>query len=714
MPLRINYLPFSTVRTEPLTAWCGPCPFCAADLVAAIEFAAYRFAVNDAAFLTEFDVIVIGGGHAGVEAAWAAANMLGGRGDGWRRVALVTLDASKIGVMSCNPAIGGLAKGQLVREIDALGGLMALATDATGIQFKVLNSSRGPAVRGPRAQCDKHAYAREVRRLVGTRREIVVFSASVEGLEVRGGRVCGVRVKGAKLPNGQITKLPNEGGAQSDGNVVVLPEGSVVLSAAAVVLTTGTFMRGLMHTGENQTAGGRFGEAPAVGISGALAALGFELGRLKTGTPPRLKRGTIGWDELTEQLGDEVPVAFSDLSRVAGMELCAGVARFPVMKQVDCRITNTNAEIHQLIKDNLHRAPMYSGQIESVGPRYCPSIEDKVVRFAERDSHHVYLEPESHEDDWIYCNGISTSLPADVQERIVRGMRGCERAEIYRYGYAVEYDMVRPHQIWATAETKLVAGLFLAGQINGTSGYEEAGAQGIIAGINAALLAMGKETITIGRDEAYIGVLMDDLVTKTPVEPYRMFTSRAEHRLHLRADNTADRLTPLAERLGMLGTTELGRSRLALFAKRSEQLAELRARIDATNVGPVTLAEVLRRQDSTPAVLAECVGPPRGGGEWDAGALLTAQTERYYSAYIKKAATDLRRSAVLEERPIPREFNYLMCEHLRPEAKAALAKFRPATLGQALRLEAVTPADVTLLTVLMRRERERERESETR
>jgi len=669
---------------------------------ARVSSGAYRFDVSDAAVPTQFDVIVIGGGHAGVEAAWAAANMLGGRGDGTGRVALVTLDASKIGVMSCNPAIGGLAKGQLVREIDALGGVMALATDATGIQFKVLNSSRGPAVRGPRAQCDKHAYSREVQRLVATRREIVVISASVERLVVEGGRAVGVEVRLAKPPNGQMAKWSNAGGD-------VGGFGTVVLSASAVVLTTGTFMRGLMHTGESRTEGGRFGEAPAVGISGSLATLGFELGRLKTGTPPRLKRGTIRWDELEEQLGDETPVAFSDLNGVDGLEIgCAadGAAkRFPVMRQVDCRITSTSAAIHQLIRDNLHRAPMYSGQIESVGPRYCPSIEDKVVRFAERESHHVYLEPESHEDDWIYCNGISTSLPADVQERIVRGMPGCERAEIYRFGYAVEYDMVRPHQIWATAETKLVAGLFLAGQINGTSGYEEAGAQGIIAGINAALLAMGKETITIGRDEAYIGVLMDDLVTKTPVEPYRMFTSRAEHRLHLRADNTADRLTPLAEKLGMLDTTDLGRARRQLFAKRREQLAELRSRIDSKNVGPVTLAEVLRRQDSTPAVLAEHAGTPRGGGKWDAGALLTAQTERYYSAYILKAAADLRRSAALEQRLIPRGFDYLGCEHLRPEAKAALARFRPATLGQALRLEAVTPADVTLLTVLLKKVR---------
>jgi tRNA uridine 5-carboxymethylaminomethyl modification enzyme len=346
---------------------------------------------------------------------------------------------------------------------------------------------------------------------------------------------------------------------------------------------------------------------------------------------------------------------------------------------------------------------MYSGQIESVGPRYCPSIEDKVVRFAERQSHQVYLEPESYDDDWVYCNGISTSLPADVQTEIVRSMPGCERAEIYRYGYAVEYDMVRPHQIHSTCQSKLVAGLFLAGQINGTSGYEEAAAQGILAGINAALLATGNEPVTIGREEAYIGVLLDDLVIKTPVEPYRMFTSRAEHRLLLRADNTADRLTPLAARLGLLATTELGRLRQRLFAQRSEQLRAIRGRVDQTRVGPVPLAEVLRRQESTPASLAEAIGPRGEGRVWDEGVLLTAHTERYYSEYIKKAATALRRTAELEGKPIPADFDYSVCEHLRTEARNALARFRPATLGQAMRLEAVTPADVTVLTVMIRR-----------
>ncbi len=382
---------------------------------------------------------MIGGGHAGVEAAWAAANLFREPAS----VALVSLDPSKIGVMSCNPAIGGLAKGQIVREIDALHGLMALATDATGIQFRVLNTSKGAAVHGPRAQCDKHAYAREVQRLIASRPEITVIPGSVERLIVESAHIRGV--------------------------AIAAPDGSrIELSAPAVVLTTGTFMRGLMHTGEKQTPGGRFGEAAAVGISAALRELGFELGRLKTGTPPRLKRSTIDWNALEEQLGDPVPRPFSHLA-TPGSAGSPGIP-FPPLPQVDCRVTRTTSAIHDLIRENLHRAPMYSGQIDSVGPRYCPSIEDKVVKFADRTEHSIYLEPESLEDDWIYCNGISTSLPADVQTRIVRGMPGCENAEIYRFGYAVEYDMVKPHQIGAHAMTKLVAGLFLAGQINGTSG----------------------------------------------------------------------------------------------------------------------------------------------------------------------------------------------------------------------------------------------------
>lgn len=635
--------------------------------------------------IQRFDTIVIGGGHAGVEAAWAAANLLSVRGvNGPARVALVSLDPSKIGVMSCNPAIGGLAKGQLVREIDALGGIMGLAADATGIQFKVLNSSKGAAVRGPRTQCDKHAYALAIQSLIRSHPNIQVIGASVERLLVDANGITGV-----ELALAQTTQR-------------------VTLHARSVVLTTGTFMRGLMHTGEVQSAGGRFGERAAVGISAALKELGFELGRLKTGTPPRLQRGSINWNALEEQLGDARPVPFSDLSDTcdatssldASLQVAPSINRFPVLPQGDCRITHTNQAIHDCIRANLHRAPMYSGQIESIGPRYCPSLEDKVVRFAERTSHHVYLEPESLTDDWVYCNGISTSLPADVQETIVRNMPGCENAHIYRYGYAVEYDMVLPHQIAATAQTKLVPGLFLAGQINGTSGYEEAGAQGLLAGLNAARFACELPPVTLGRDQAYIGVLMDDLATKTPREPYRMFTSRAEHRLLLRADNAADRLTPLAKEWGLLAGSSLGTARWRRFEARRDQLGSVNARIDAARFDEKPLGDVLRRPEFTLEQLAEIIG-----NHWQPGVLFTAAADRFYSAYLKRAQVEIARSADMERRRIPDELNYDTLFHMRTEARNALAKFRPATLGQAARLEGLTPADVSLLGVLIKKAR---------
>lgn len=632
----------------------------------------------------EYSVIVIGGGHAGVEAAWAAANLLGGE----RTVALVTLDPAKIGVMSCNPAIGGLAKGQLVREVDALGGLMGLATDATGIQFRVLNTSKGPAVHGPRAQCDRHAYAETVQAMIAARPEIEVVAGSVERLLVEGGQAKGVEVAAAA-------------------------RGTIMLRAEAVVLTTGTFMRGLMHLGESKSPGGRHGEAAASAISESLRDLGFELFRLKTGTPPRLRRGSIRWDELPVQLGDESPTPFSELSGLGKcVEGFASVDRFPVLWQVSCRQTRTTAPAHELIRANLHRAPMYSGQIESVGPRYCPSIEDKVVRFAERESHGVYLEPESLRDEWVYCNGISTSLPRDVQEGIVRSMPGCERAEVLRHGYAVEYDAVRPHQIDATCMTKRVAGLFLAGQINGTSGYEEAAAQGVLAGINAACAARGEPQLTLGRDEAYIGVLMDDLVTKTPVEPYRMFTSRAEHRLLLRADNAPDRLTPKAERLGMLEGTALGRLRRERQSARASELALLGALLDSAEAGGVPLRRVLAGQEfgleetrrSLAAFLAArgSTLPEFGEGVWR-----TAHAERRYAAYIERQRAEVRRQAELEHRRLPEALDIKTVKGLRSEARAALEKFMPRTFGQAGRLEGVTPADLSLLAVHARRQRGR-------
>ena len=642
-----------------------------------------------------FQVIVIGGGHAGVEAAWAAANALRGEGV----VALVTQNPYAIGVMSCNPAIGGLAKGQLVREIDALGGLMGLAADATGIQFKVLNQSKGPAVHGPRAQCDKHAYAACVQRMLAARPEIRVIAGTVERLIVEGGVCRGVVVGPGSEGTGPSFPVPSEG-VPAWRELAMRPDAGSVLRAGAVVLTTGTFMRGLMHVGEERTPGGRFGEAPATGISAALRELGFELGRLKTGTPPRLRRASIAWDELPPAPGDESPTAFSDASGTAGALAgeagCAALARFPVLPQVECRQTHTTPEIHELIRENLHRAPMFSGQIEGVGPRYCPSIEDKVVRFSEKTSHQVFLEPESLLDDWVYCNGISTSLPADVQERIVHGLAGCARAEILRFGYAVEYDMVRPHQIRASGETRLVEGMYLAGQINGTSGYEEAAAQGLVAGVNAALRVRGEERWMPGRDEAYIGVLMDDLVTKTPVEPYRMFTSRAEHRLLLRSDNAAERLTPVAARLGLL-ETPLGRHRRAVFERRGAERAALERAIDAADGG--ALARRILGQEFDEAALRAALPGVSASPEVWRGVL----AQRRYEPYVARERAEIRRRREQEHKRLPERISYETLPHLRTEAREALAKFRPETFGQAARLEGITPADITLLAVLVER-----------
>ncbi len=649
-----------------------------------------------------FEVLIIGGGHAGVEAAWAAANLLPGKGT----VGLVTIDPSKIGVMSCNPAIGGLAKGQLVREIDALGGLMGLATDATGIQFKMLNTSKGPAVHGPRAQCDKHAYAEAVQMLIASREEIAIVHGTVERLLVDG-KVCA-------------------------GAVIASPlQGEVTVHARAVVLTTGTFMKGLMHTGESKTAGGRAGEAAAHRISDSLRELGFELGRLKTGTPPRLKRDTIDWKALGEQLPDDAPIPFSDLTdaSVAQPELATSRACvtwwareyeargdtlaherlqawrdggfmqrvFPLLPQVSCRTTQTSGASHEVIRANVHRAPMYNGQIESAGPRYCPSIEDKVMRFADRDSHGVFLEPESLRSDWVYCNGISSSLPADVQDVIVRSMPGCERAEVHRYGYAVEYDMVRPHQIHVTGHSKLVTGLFLAGQINGTSGYEEAAAQGLVAGVNAAKFAKREGDFVLGREQAYIGVLMDDLVTKTPVEPYRMFTSRAEHRLLLRADNAPERLTQRAIDTGLLGSTALGARRREMFVRRSEQTRALHTLVDATSVNGHALEKLLRGQ----AFELEQFKAALPAARFDEAVWRTVHAERRYAAYIVRQQAEVKRHAEMEHKRLPTQVDYLAIQHLRPEARQALHRFRPDTYGQAARLEGITPADITLLSVLL-------------
>jgi tRNA uridine 5-carboxymethylaminomethyl modification enzyme len=643
-----------------------------------------------------YEVVVIGGGHAGTEAARAAAAALGAGA----RVALVTMEPSRLGQMSCNPAIGGLAKGQMVREIDALGGLMGLAADASGIQFKVLNGSKGPAVRGPRAQCDKYAYRAEVQRLLAEIPEIDVIAGTVDEI-VRDaqGAACGVVLAPGSQRVGadRATIAANTAGdALAQPPFTVALEARVMvpraLAARALVLTTGTFMRALMHTGEEKNEGGRIGEGSARGISAALKSLGFELGRLKTGTPPRVARGSIDWNALKPALGDAVPTAFSDRSPGA-----MPLGRFPHLAQTDCRETETSAEIHALIRANLDRAPMYSGQIDAeCGPRYCPSIEDKIVRFADRDSHHVFLEPESLFTDEVYLNGVSTSLPADVQLEIVRGMRGLESAEIQKFGYAVEYDMVWPHQIDATTETKLVPGLFLAGQINGTSGYEEAGAQGLVAGVNAARRARGLDPVRIARHEAYTGVLMDDLVTRTPREPYRMFTSRAEHRLLLRADNADERLTALGASWGIVGGAQL-----AAFEDRMHAKDAVTRALGEMREGGARLLDLAKRPDVEVSWLAERVS--RAVGEVSVALLERVVTDVRYEGYVVRQNAEIRRQSEYDSVSIPESLDPHAIRGLRREAIETLARFRPRTLGQASRLAGISPADVTVVAMWVRR-----------
>ncbi|MEO0476246.1 MAG: FAD-dependent oxidoreductase, partial [Planctomycetota bacterium] len=593
----------------------------------------------------QFDVIVIGGGHAGAEAAWAAANSLQSSGDG--RVALITMDPDKTGAMSCNPAIGGLAKGQIVREIDALGGLMGLAADATGIQFRVLNSSRGQAVHGPRCQSDKYAYAREVQRLLHTRPNLVEIAGLVDDFLIEEGRCVGIKYKPAPTngPEEPTDACCGEFGCIDDA------EKPITLRAKAVVLTTGTFMRAIMHTGADQAKGGRVGEGTADGISGTLKRLGFELGRLKTGTPPRLARESLNLESLEQQPGDERPAPFSDMTG----------DHFPPMQQTPCWITHTNERSHALIRDNLDKAPMYNGQITTAGPRYCPSIEDKVVRFADRTSHHVYLEPESHETNEVYCNGISTSLPANVQDVIIRSLPGCENAVVLKYGYAVEYDTILAHQLDATCMTKVVPGLFTAGQINGTSGYEEAAGQGLIAGLNAARWARDEELVRLGRDQAYIGVMMDDLVTKVPVEPYRMFSSRAEHRLHLRSDNAATRLTELGRDWGLVDD-----DRWAFFSRRKRFRESVESFLTDTRHGGERLLDRVKQSEMSVGDLAGWVDD---GGDSSLELNTLSETQRlgvfaeliadlHYAGYIKRQEREIQRMKEQESQALPIELDY--------------------------------------------------------
>ena len=692
--------------------------------------------------MENWSVVIIGGGHAGAEAAWAASSALAAAGAKGASVLMITMDPAMVGAMSCNPAIGGLAKGQMVREIDALGGIMGRATDATGILFRVLNATKGAAVRGPRAQCDRHHYQAEIQRLIGTRCgaevPIIMVQGVVESFDEQGGILRAVRLAPAaqvvtmdessagcnasaiermwqgergpsvapRMPFGIGASRKPLAQSQTIGGITVDADGRIRLEARATVLTTGTFMRALMHTGESQTEGGRVGEGSAVGISAALKQLGFELGRQKTGTPPRLQRSSIDWESLTPQWGDDPALPFSALSPQI---LPAG--KFPGLPQVECRETHTTAEIHALVRKNLHRAPMYAGAMEAEsGPRYCPSLEDKVVRFSQRDSHHVFLEPESLATDDIYCNGISTSLPAEIQAEIIRGIPGCEKAIAKRWGYAVEYDMVWPHQIDSTGETKRVRGLFLAGQINGTSGYEEAASQGLVAGLNAARVALGVDQLRFGRDQAYIGVLMDDLVTRQPREPYRMFTSRAEHRLLLRADNAEDRLTDFGVVAGLVCAHRANKARVY-----KDSLAALRTRL-ARTTAPVIfgsgkkLSDVARRPEITPVELAELTNSLVNVGKSEPYVAEVSLVERAitdirYECYLVRQHSELKRALASENALIPSELDIKSVPGLCAEAVEVLHRFRPTTLGQASRLSGISPSDISILEVTLRRRR---------
>jgi tRNA uridine 5-carboxymethylaminomethyl modification enzyme len=600
-----------------------------------------------------FDVAVIGAGHAGLEAALASARM-------GLRTALLTINCDTVGQMSCNPAIGGVAKGQIVREIDALGGAMGVLTDATAIQFRLLNRGKGPAMHSPRAQCDKKAYQFLAKRTVEGQPGLTLRQEMVDSLLVEEGRVVGV-----------------------------LCRGDARYHARAVVLTTGTFLQALMHTGEVKTPGGRGGEGAAVGLSASLRSLGFELLRFKTGTPPRLNGRTIDFDRLERQPGDALPVPFSFLTDAV------------TAPQLDCHITYTNPAVHELIRANLHRAPMYSGQIESTGPRYCPSIEDKVVRFADRAAHQIFLEPEGRNTLEYYCNGISTSLPRDVQESIIPMIAGLECAEIMRFGYAVEYDFAPPTQLSPALETKAVRNLFFAGQINGTTGYEEAAAQGLVAGINAALSARDEPPFLIDRSQAYIGVLIDDLVTRGVDEPYRMFTSRAEYRLMLRHDNADLRLTERGRTVGLVDDERWKR-----FEQRRDSISRLRGRLDGTRIGGVSLFQALGRPESTwsdltaldRALLHEAV---------DDRVIEQVTIDAKYAGYIGRQSEQVERFRRLEHKRIPPDLEYRTIRQLRAEAREKLERVRPLSLGQAARISGISPSDIaTLLIHLKRREGE--------